>query len=567
MKISTKDLRAFLVDSDFISEKKFAEAEKESEETKKELLEVLVDRNLIKEDQLGQVLSTILDIPFIEVSKEPINTEVLKLIPESLARKRHIVAYAEDKDGIKVAMANPDDLELVQAIKKKTGKNVIAHLSSKEEINSSLAKYKKEIKEEFDQIIEESLKEAEGSGSSSPDLPIIKIVDTIVEYAYENKASDIHIEPHRKKMIVRFRIDGVLHDVIELPKEVSELIVMRVKIMSRLRTDEHRAAQDGKFSKSFHDERVDVRVSILPVSEGEKVVMRLLSGGSKSIGLKELGFEDEDLKKITAAYKRPYGMILATGPTGSGKTTTLYALLKLLNKREINIATIEDPVEYDLEGVNQIQVNVKTNLTFAAGLRSLLRQDPDVLMVGEIRDNETAGIAVNAAMTGHLVLSTLHTNDAPTALPRLLDMEVEPFLIASTVHIIIAQRLVRKICPKCLQSYVLKGKELEKLLKEMEAAGLDFESAVGKKNIKELNLYKGKGCKTCHESGYLGRLGIYELLEMKDNIKELIMKNANATEVREVAIANGMTTMFKDGVTKALKGQTTMEEILRVTRD
>jgi len=367
MRVSIEELKKFLVDSGFISGRKFAEAEKDAKTGKKAITDVLVEKNYLSDEQLGQVMSSISDYPYIHLAKESIPLVVLKVVPENIARKQFIIAFKKTPKGIHVALADPDNLELLQALKKKTGEEIIPYIATKRDIQNALSNYKREIKEEFDSIIEESVKQAESMGVKSVDLPIIKIVDTIIEYAYENKASDIHIEPQEKQVLVRFRIDGVLHDVITLPKEVHELVVMRIKILSRLRTDEHRAAMDGKFFKVFHDERVDVRVSIVPVSTGEKVVMRLLASQSQQFSLEELGLHDNDLKKVKAAYIKPHGMILVTGPTGSGKTTTLYAVLKLLNRRDVNIATIEDPVEYDIEGINQIQVNTKTNLTFAAG--------------------------------------------------------------------------------------------------------------------------------------------------------------------------------------------------------
>lgn len=567
MRVSIDELKKFLVDSGFISSRRFAEAEKEAKTGKRAITDILLEKNYLSDEQLGQVLSSISDYPHIHLAKESIPLTVLKIIPESIARKQLVIAFKKTKRGIYVAMADPDDLEMIQSIRKKTGEEVIPYIATKRDIQNALSNYKREIKEEFDSIIQESVREAEAMGIKSVDLPIIKIVDTIVEYAYENKASDIHIEPQEKQVLVRFRIDGVLHDVITLPKEVHELVVMRIKILARLRTDEHRAAMDGKFFKVFHDERVDVRVSIVPVSDGEKVVMRLLASQAQQFSLEELGLHDEDLKKITAAYKKPHGMLLVTGPTGSGKTTTLYAVLKILNRRDINIATIEDPVEYGIEGINQIQVNPKTNLTFAEGLKSIIRQDPDVIMVGEIRDNETAGIAVNAAMTGHLVLSTLHTNDAPTTLPRLLDMEVEPFLIASTVNVVVAQRLVRRICPKCVTSRIVKGKELKAFKREAEERDATLEKAMGKRSVSELRVYYGRGCKTCGNSGYKGRIGIFEVMEIGDEIKKLIMAQADSGVIREKAIEEGMSTMFEDGLTKVMSGQTTIEEIIRVTSE
>ncbi|MCA9308021.1 type II/IV secretion system protein, partial [candidate division WWE3 bacterium] len=398
-----------------------------------------------------------------------------------------------------------------------------------------------------------SINKAEGETS------IANIVDLFIEYAYETKASDIHIEPYENISQVRFRLDGVLHDQVQIPKDVHENVVSRIKVLAKLRTDEHLSAQDGKLRRKMEYEDLDIRVSILPLVEGEKCVLRLLASHGKDFSLSELGMDEQSLEKITKAYSNPHGMILTTGPTGSGKTTTNYAVLKMLNKREVNITTIEDPVEFDIEGVNQIQVNQKTNLTFAAGLKSILRQDPDIVLVGEIRDAETAGIAINAAMTGHLVLSTLHTNDAATTLPRLIDMEIEPFLVASTINIIVAQRLVRKICNKCKVSKEVPVKELEaKLPKNLT------KKHFGKK--KTLTIYEGKGCAVCNHTGYSGRLGIFELLEITPEIRELVMQKANADVLREAAIKEGMITMLEDGIKKIASGATTAAEVLRVTR-
>ncbi|MBU0598296.1 GspE/PulE family protein, partial [Patescibacteria group bacterium] len=374
---------------------------------------------------------------------------------------------------------------------------------------------------------------------------------------------DIHIEPHEGQILVRFRIDGILHDVVFMPKDIHPFIVTRLKIMSKLRTDEHRAAQDGRLDFSVENEHVDVRVSIIPISDGEKIVMRILSEKSRRLTLAELGLENTDLQKVERGFKKPYGMILATGPTGSGKTTTLYAILKILNTREVNISTIEDPVEYDMEGVNQIQVNAKTNLTFAHGLRSILRQDPDIIMVGEIRDEDTAGIAINSAMTGHLVLSTLHTNDAPTTLPRLLDMKIEPFLIASTVNVAIAQRLVRRIHQGCIESYLPKSDDIKNLEKSL---GKDRAIKIGL-HKKGFRLYRGKGCKLCNGTGYEGRVGIFEVLEVTEKIRQLIMQRSNSDDIRKVAVSEGMTTMLDDGLNKVVKGATTIDELFRATRE
>ena len=386
----------------------------------------------------------------------------------------------------------------------------------------------------------------------------------MLDYGQENKSSDIHLEPHSKNIVVRFRIDGIMHDVLEIPKQLSDLMLSRIKILAKMRTDVHRAAMDGKLRHKTDEETIDVRVSIVPVTQGENVVMRLLSVKSRKFNLSDLGFSGNDLKKVKRTIKNPHGMILVTGPTGSGKTTTLYAVLKLLNQREVHISTIEDPVEYDIEGVSQIQVNPKTNLTFSKGLRAIVRQDPDIIMVGEIRDEETAGIAVNAALTGHLVLSTLHTNDSATALPRLLDMGVEPFLVGSTVNIVIAQRLVRKICEKCRASYMLTSGE-RKLI-ELAPAIYDACKLKGSADLTNIRLYKGNGCKVCANTGYSGRVGVFEVLQMTEAVKELIMKHATSSEIKKYALGEGMVTMLEDGIEKVIQGVTTLSEVLRVAK-
>jgi len=393
-------------------------------------------------------------------------------------------------------------------------------------------------------------------------ISIIRLVDGIIQHAYRSRASDIHIDPAEKKVDVRMRIDGVLHDIFVFPKELQEEVISRIKVLAKLRTDEHQAAQDGRFrftapTSGANPEAIfDIRVSIMPTYYGENAVLRLLAEQGEIFTLENIGLSSRDLKVVKRAIAKPYGMILATGPTGSGKTTTLYTILKTLNTRESSVITIEDPIEYSLEGISQIQVNPQTNLTFASGLRAILRQDPNIIMVGEIRDEDTAAIAINAALTGHLLLSTLHTNDAPTTLPRLIDMKVEPFLIASTVNIAIGQRLVRKICPSC---------KVKKKLCDIELKSL--ESAIPAELLSKSQtspLYAGEGCKECDNSGYRGRIGIYEVLEVTDNIRAAIMQRKNASDIRDVAVKEGMTTMLEDGFNKALAGITTIEEILRV---
>ncbi len=559
MNISNKQLKTLLVNPGFIDENQFNDAENIAQEQNKSINEVLVEKNLIPDENLGQIIAGALGVPFVNLRKKGVSERVLRIVPEIVAKSQKIIAFEQKENNLKLAMVNPQNLEIINLITKKTGCRVIPYYATSFDIKEALGYYKKELKQEFEDIIKENIKKAHGARPE--DVPIIRIIDTIFEYAHQNRASDIHIEPQENKVVVRYRIDGFLHDVITFSKDILDLVVTRIKILARLRTDEHRAAQDGEIKRKIKDEKIDIRVSIVPITEGEKVVMRLLSERSQLFFIDELGSSDSDLKKIKINIKKPYGMILATGPTGCGKTTTLYTLLKILNKRELNISTIEDPVEYDIQGINQIQVNPKTNLTFAQGLRAIVRQDPDIIMVGEIRDKETAGIAVNSAMTGHLVLSTLHTNDAATTLPRLLDMKIEPFLVASTVNLIIAQRLVRRICTGCIESYLIEGEKLESLKKQ-----IDLEGILGKKNIEQLRVYQGKGCESCNQTGYSGRVGIFEVLEMNENIKKLVMGKASNDQIKQQAVKEGMTTMFNDGIKKVLGGITTLEEILRATK-
>jgi len=560
MKISNQKLKILVKNLDLVPEERLEAAYNFAEKNNKPLAEVLVESDLISDDHLGQIIADEVGYDFVDLDNIAIDGEVLQLIPKVMAKKQKVIAFGRDKKGIKLAMANPGNLTIINLLEKKTGQVVIPYYTTSLNIENALSRYQQGIQKEFAEIIQENISQAK-KGAKAEDLPVIKIVDTIIDYAYENRASDIHIEPGEEKTLVRFRLDGLLHDIIDLPKNVHDLIVTRIKIMSKLRTDEHRSAQDGKIRANVGDGKLDVRISIVPIVEGEKIVMRLLSERSRQFSLEDLGLNGEDLIKLKKEYSKPYGMILVTGPTGSGKTTTLYSILKILNRREVNISTIEDPVEYDIDGVNQIQVNPKTNLTFANGLRSILRQDPNIIMVGEIRDEETADIAINSAMTGHLVLTTLHTNDAPTALPRFLEMGMEPFLIASTVNIIIAQRLVRKNCSQCIISEEV---SIEELKNKFSAALIEKHFGAGKKKIR---IYHGKGCPVCGNTGYAGRIGVFEVMAMTEPIRDLIMRRANADEIREQAIKEGMRTMIEDGIRKVLSGVTTIEEVLRATRE
>jgi len=560
MLVSDEQLSKILAEAELVSKDNLKKAKDVATRSEIPLYKALLNLELISDENLGRIIADAVGVDFISLSRVSIPMDILQIVPEVVAIKQRIVVFNKDKDGLHLAMEDPKNVQIREFVEKKIGIPVTPYFATEKDISRALELYTKDVTAAFDEIIAENVKQAKAAKAGKAELPIIKIVDTIISYAYKNKASDIHIEPEEIYSLVRFRIDGILHDIVKLPPEVHPKIVTRIKVLSKLRTDEHQAPQDGKIQYKVGDDSLDIRVSTVPVTEGEKIVMRLLSERSRQASLGDLGFSGTDLAKIEKAYKKPYGMILATGPTGSGKTTTMYAVLKILNEREVNIMTIEDPVEYGLQGVNQIQVNPKTNLTFATGLRSIVRQDPNIILVGEIRDEETAGIAVNSAMTGHLVLSTLHTNDAATAIPRLLDMGIEPFLVASSTNVIVAQRLVRKVHSVCKVSE-------EKDISELTA---HLGEPLVKKvfgNVKTVRLYRGKGCKLDHGTGYEGRVGIYEVLEIDDEVRQAIVERKSAADIAKIAIKNSMTTMIENGLEKAKQGITTIDEILRVTKE
>ncbi len=522
--------------------------------------DVLLDKNLISDTDLGKLIAQILSVPLVTLTNIVIPQEILTIIPEIIAKQQRIIAFKKDQQGLHLAMENPNNTTIIDFLQRKLGLTLIRYFATHKDIDQTLTLYIQDIGTAFETIMKESLKQVTGKGQQVSEPPIIKIVETIVTYANNNSASDIHLEPQESVAIVRFRIDGILHDVILLPMTIYPEIVRRIKVLARLRTDENQVPQDGKIEFTFEQNKLDIRVSTAPVRKGEKIVMRLLSDKARQISLLTLGISQDDLLKVESAYKKPYGAILATGPTGSGKTTTMYAILKLLNNRDVNIMTIEDPIEYDVEGINQMQVNVKENVTFATGLRTILRQDPNIILVGEIRDKETADIAINSAMTGHLVLSTLHTNDAATAIPRLFEMGIEPFLIASTVTLVVAQRLVRKIHAVCRVSEEVSR---TKLLRYLPQPLVD--KVLGTDDL--IRLYKGKGCEICHNSAYEGRVGIYEAMIIDDEIKQAIISKSDATTIHKIAQKNGMRAMLEDGLEKVKQGETTIEEILRVTKE
>ena len=588
MQVSTQQLKAFLLDKKILVKNQIDKAEKASIKSKENLEKILLTEKMISEKDLIQLKAYILGIPFIDLKKIDISPEVLRIIPEPIARENNIVVVKKIGNELEVAMIDPTDLQTIDFIKKKTDLKIRPRLASSEGIKFVLKKYQQSLEAEFGEIIKtESQKaglpkveivEKEGEEAGDKDLrkiaeelPIIRIVDTLIKHAILQRASDIHIEPAEKEVIVRYRIDGVLHEAMILPNKVHSGIIARIKVLSNLKLDEHRLPQDGRFKIQTEDQRISFRVSILPTFFGEKAVMRLLIEGGKKFTLEGLGFWGEGLEVIHRAIKKPYGMILATGPTGCGKTTTLYTILEMLNQPGVNICTIEDPIEYQIPRVNQTQVNPKIGFTFATGLRALVRQDPNIIMVGEIRDNETASLAINAALTGHLVLSTLHTNSAAGAIPRLIDMDAEPFLIASTVNVILAQRLARRLCPENREKYHLTKTQIEEMGKDINMdnlLGVLKREKIISPNAKweTIDFYKPKPSKECPD-GYKDRIGIREALEVSDAIKDMVVKRATSDEIEAQARKEGMLTMLEDGFVKAIQGTTSLEEILRITKE
>ncbi|HRZ95336.1 MAG TPA: ATPase, T2SS/T4P/T4SS family [Candidatus Moranbacteria bacterium] len=581
MRIENDQLKSFIQDAGVIDQNQLEEAFLEAQAKKVRLGELLLEKKLINDEQLRKLYAYILGIPFFDLKKEIVSHDILQIVPEPIAKKYKVVAFGKDGHTLKVAMLNPEDIQTIDFIRKKTGLKIITCLTTEESIESVLRQYSKSLKAEFGDIISKNSEEISGNDSKedlekiAQGLPIIRIVDTLIKHAILQSASDIHIEPDEKELRVRYRIDGILHEAMVLPRQVADGIIARIKVLSSLKLDEHRVPQDGRFKIEKEGKKMSFRVSILPIFDGEKIVMRLLDESSKGMTLEAMGLVGRDLEIIHREIKRPNGMILVTGPTGSGKTTTLYTIMDILNIPGVNISTVEDPVEYRMPRINQTQIYPKVGLTFANGLRALLRQDPDIIMVGEIRDNETMGMAINAAMTGHLVLSTLHTNSAAGTLPRLLDMGAEPFLVASTANVIIAQRLVRKLCPDCKKEYKMGEKELKNFYENYDMDAIlkivlknkDLEKSLkSKSKWEDIKLFKPQGCDQCH-GGYRGRLGIFEVLEIDEDIKKMISQKATSDELEKKAREKGMNTMVEDGFIKAVQGITSFEEILRVTKE
>lgn len=577
MHITNADLGNILLKQNYLSEEELKDVLHEAEERRVELRTILFERRLLTADLLENALSEYYKLPFYDLLAKPPPRETVTILPEEFARTFSAIAIASSDKEISIATSDPSQEGLEEAIRANVGRKtmVLTGKAAKEAekakrgfwgkaaktegkkfagkvtlvyapknaVSGTFSLYHKPLATRFQSIIEKQHQVAP------------EILEEIFEDAMGLKASDIHFEPREEDVVVRFRVDGVMHEAGRLPKQFYEGIVNRIKIEANLRIDEHFAAQDGAIRYKSRAGTMDVRVSIIPIVDGEKIVMRLLSEYVRNLTLTDLGFSDHYRELLEKAAHKPFGMIIATGPTGSGKSTTLYGLIKMRNRPDVNVSTIEDPVEYKIPGINHIQVNIQTGLTFAKGLRALVRQDPDIILVGEIRDTETATIAVNAALTGHLLFSTLHANDSATAIPRLIDMGVEPFLLASTLEVVVAQRLARRICPNCRFSYTIPAREARLLFKGAEHSFTTEES---------VHLYRGKGCDACGNTGYRGRVGIYELLEVNKAIEELIIARASSTEILLRARANGMLFLFEDGLDKVKSGLTTIEELMRV---
>ncbi|MFA6297130.1 MAG: GspE/PulE family protein [Candidatus Paceibacterota bacterium] len=581
MFINKSQFEKFIIDSGLISEKDIKAVIAESEEKGMDPGDILLQRGQITEDSLRKIQAYVLGMPFVELKNQKIDPEILSMIPEPIARNHNIVAFKKNTDSLEVAMLDTDDLGAIDFVKKKVGLKILPRLTDTESMKAVLLQYQKSLKADFGDIIQKesgsikAVSDKDGNGEideqdikrAAEDLPVVRVVDTLLKHAALQNASDIHIEPQETEVLIRYRIDGILHNAMILPKATGDSIVARIKVLSSLKLDEKRLPQDGRFKIDMNGEKISFRVSILPVYYGEKAVLRLLRENVSGFTLEGLGFHGDGLEIIHGATKISTGMILTTGPTGSGKTTTLYTILDVLNTPGVNISTIEDPVEYQMKRINQTQVKPEIGFTFSSGLRSLVRQDPDVIMVGEIRDNETASLAINAALTGHLVLSTLHTNSASGAIPRFIDMKIEPFLLVSTLSIVVAQRLVRKLAQE-KEKAILTKDELANLAKRVNLqvvlSILKKEKIVSPDAMWEtIPFYKPKKSQMS-EDGYSGRIGIHEILKVSSTIKELVIKGATSDDIEVQAKKEGMITMLEDGIFKAVQGITTIEEVFRV---
>lgn len=557
--VNKKDLEKILVEKGSLNEKQIAAAREEGKEKGISLRDAVIRKGLMKEEDIVNLEAESYGVPFVDLSDYIISDDVIKLVPERLARNLTAIPIFKIGKSLTVATTNPNDIVAIDELSRHTGLAIEPVISTASAIKGAIDRsygVTGGLREVVKQVEKIKLGDTEGATTEAlqkiaDEAPVVKLVNTIIVQAVKDRASDIHVEPEEDLLRVRLRIDGVLNELDTIPKDLESAITSRIKVLSKMDIAEKRKPQDGRFKLKVEGKDIDLRVSVFPMSYGENVVMRILDRESALRSLTEIGMDEETLKKYEKLIQIPFGIVLVTGPTGCGKTTTLYASIQKINDKKKNIVTIEDPIEYHMKVIRQTQVNPKAGLTFANGLRAMLRQDPDVIMVGEIRDRETAEIAIQSAMTGHLVLSSLHTNDAPGALSRLIDMEMEPFLISSSVAGVLAQRLVRVICDKCKEKYSPPDELVEEL------------SLVGQK---EHDFYHGKGCNLCKNTGYVGRTAIFELLPVNEEMRRLILAKASLDEFRKAALNSGMQTLRKDGINKVLKGITTVEEVLAVTQ-
>lgn len=560
-----------LVAQKIISEDLLKEVTAESITTGKQIEAILVERGYVNDIQITKAKAQYFNIPYISLSEIGAAPEALNQIPEGVARRYLLLPFAIDKTKrtLSVAMANPLDLRAIDFVEKKTGYQIIPHLGTSADLDVAISeRYSQSLSTEVTAALKETSQETHRVvdirqlGEVIREAPIAKIVETVLTFAMKGRASDVHIEPQEEKTRIRYRIDGILHEKLVLPRGVHDAVVSRIKILADLKIDERRLPQDGRFTFRMGEEEVDLRVSTLPTVHGEKVVMRLLKKTQQVPTLGDLGLRANALKVFEGAITVPHGIILITGPTGSGKTTTLYAVLNKINTPKVNIVTLEDPVEYDMPGINQVQINNQAGLTFASGLRSFLRQDPNIIMVGEVRDHETAELAIQASLTGHLVFSTLHTNSASGALPRLLDMGAEPYLLASSMTCVMGQRVVRKVCEHCVTKYAPQPVVIQNI---KDVLGSLYDAWMTQHKVEgELQLARGSGCEECNGTGYSGRIGIYEVLSVSEKVGRLIMEHASDSDIQRQGAAEGMILMKQDGYLKVLEGITTIEEVLRV---
>lgn len=569
LKFPPQKLKELLLEQKLATPEEFDQASQEATRMNQSVGEVLISKGLITADFLYNLIAQYLGVEQAHIAQRGVDRSVVALIDEKLAREREVIAFSRDADGtVNVAMQDPTDLPTIEFLEKRLGAPVRPFLAQADDLAKGFSFYGSQLNEDFKNLIQRSVQTSlqqkigsERIEEAASQLPIVEIVNNLFSYAAALNASDVHLEIMEDALIVRFRIDGILYETMRIPKEVHQAITARIKLLSALKIDEHQKPQDGRFRYVTGQLMLDARVSVIPTLYGEKIVARLLPAAQRPLSLIELGMLERTAALIESNIKKSYGMILITGPTGSGKTTTLYSILNMLNRPQVNIVTVEDPIEYNIKYINQIQINPLAGITFASGLRSILRQDPNIIMVGEIRDEETAEIAVNAALTGHLLLSSLHTNDAPTAIPRLMDMKIPPFLVAAVLNVVIAQRLVRKICPNCIESFEPDANFIANLKAQMKAVGSE-------KVELSKTLYHGKGCQVCNGTGYKGRVGIYEAFELNEEMRREINKGALSLDnVIGIARKEGMETMFEDGLHKAMLGMTTIEEVLRVIRE